>query len=71
MLNFKCSGTAMAVNSFTHCYCNSNILLLIKFLNAIVLIPHDSRSAEIKVNNREVLVGFILFRDGMMYDRSL
>lgn len=61
----------MAVNSFTHCYCNSNILLLIKFLNAIVLIPHDSRSAEIKVNNREVLVGFILFRDGMMYDRSV
>lgn len=28
----------------------------------MVLIPHDSRSAEIKVNNREELVGFILFK---------
>lgn len=28
----------------------------------MVLIPHDSRSAEIKVNIRKVLVGFILIK---------
>lgn len=65
LLKPRSSDTAKGLNSFfTHYYCNINIILLIESVNAMVLVPCDTCSAEteIKANIRKGLVGLMLIK---------